>query len=247
MTRPGLVSFGMYPFPELDQGYDALWAEVARRLDWVPETIDRTTPVAQAWRDPSLVVGQACGWPLVTTLGSSVTLLGGFRLSLGDAVGTHYRSVILARDPLGPDGFVGLRAGVNSLDSLSGWISLLNTAVPGAAHWPGPVMLTGSHALSLEALLDGVVDVASFDEVSLAHLTRRQPDVLRPLVEVGRGPLVPSLPLVTSASTPEERVAELIDALSFASIGRHELLIDGFEATPLGEYEALRSLVPELR
>jgi ABC-type phosphate/phosphonate transport system substrate-binding protein len=241
-----LASFAMYPFDGLNEAYDAFWADVHRQLPWTPQRLDWTTDVHDTWLSASLVVSQTCGWPLVTHLASRVRPLGSFRMTHDLAEGSRYRTVIVAREDRDVAEFSGETAAVNSEISLSGWISLMVAVVGPGSSWGGKVVWTGAHVESLRALQRGDAMVASIDSVSLQHISRLRPELLVGLHEVGYGPLVPGLPLITSAGRSDEQVADLRAAIAEASTRADPtLLIDGFDPLDDDGYADLLELGPE--
>jgi ABC-type phosphate/phosphonate transport system substrate-binding protein len=243
-----LVSLAMYPFAQLDCAYDELWGSVHRQLSWSPAHLDRAHDVHDVWLKPALVLAQTCGWPLVTGLLDRVRVLGSFRHTHALSDGYRYRTVIVAREQRpSPADFAGETAAVNSEISLSGWVSLI-VAVhgPGGA-WTGPVQWTGAHVESLRVLQRGEAMVASIDSVSLSHIRRYMPELLDGLHEVGHGPLVPSLPLITSLRRSDDEVAALRKALAVAAQSADPaLLIGGFEPLDIEDYLPLLELGPEV-
>ncbi len=237
----------MYPFERLEPAWERLWSLVHRRAPWTPPTLRWDGDPHDHWRDPRCLVAQACGWPAMTELRHDVTIAGAFTLALDDADGHRYRSVLLANRPIDlADVAAGrLTAAVNATDSLSGWISLLAVTVGAGNPWPGPVRWTGSHAASLRAVSDGAADIASVDALTLAYLRRDQPADVAGLIEVCRGPWVPSLPIVVRRGDAAERIDDLRAAIAaslddpVAASVRAELLVDGFVALDEAAYEPI--------
>lgn len=248
----------MYGLPDVLTDVDALWSRLraalaARGVD-APTTLDWPDDLHRSWQDPSLVVSQTCGYPLVGALGDSVRVLGTFA---SDQVspGGHYRSVIVAtpgaRARVDGRHWSDLTAAVNGSWSLSGWISLL-AATSGTPAWPGPSTTTGSHVASLAALRRGDAEIASIDAVTFALLQRHRPAALDGVVVVGAGPLVPALPLITSAATADDTFAALRDALAATAadpaIGEalERQLIDRFVPFDVADYRPVADLVAGL-
>ncbi|MEX1104768.1 MAG: PhnD/SsuA/transferrin family substrate-binding protein [Ilumatobacteraceae bacterium] len=250
LRRPvtGVAAIAMYPFAEVCDALDEIWAGVAQRLDWVPRSLTRDIDLHASWTDDDLVVGQTCGWPLVTALHDRVRVLGVFASTVPQAVGPQYRSVLIARRRAAPSEFAGTVAAVNSSDSLSGWVSLLAAVHGPGATWTGEVRWTGAHVESLRAVRDGQADIASIDRVSLALVRRAIPELLDGVIEVGEGPLVPSLPLVTHRDASDDEVAQIRAALG-ASVAAAPgaaaaALVEAFVPLDLADYEPLRALAP---
>lgn len=238
------ASLAMYPFPELRSSYDLLWQGVRDRLSFTAPALDWDLDPDVACRRDDLLIGQTCGWPLITELADLVSVVGSFDHDVPDALDGTYRSVLIGAEPLAdllrrP----GLRVAANSHDSLSGWISLRAVAAQAGAPLDD-VVWTGSHAASIEAVSGGRADLASIDAVTWAHLGRSGPAV------VGRGPRVPCLPLVTARSTTAADIAELRG--SFAQTIADPALADacrllrirGFVERELADYQGLAALAP---
>src|ERR1700748_3762494 len=70
----------MYDPPELHHANDALWAAIAHRLAArglaaVPERLTRTDDLPALWRGEGALLGQTCGYPLMTDLAGQVTVV----------------------------------------------------------------------------------------------------------------------------------------------------------------------------
>lgn len=248
LRRPstGVAGMGMYPFPEVRWAFDEIWAGVAGRLTWVPRRLDWDADLHASWTDDALVVGHTCGWPLVTALHDRVRVLGTFAATVPQAEGPRYRSVLIARHPDEMAAFAGSVAAVNGPDSLSGWVSLRAAVHGPGGTWTGEVRWTGAHVESVRAVRDGSADVASIDSVTLGLVRRLRPELLEGVVEIGEGPLVPSLPLVTHRDASDDEVAQLRDAIAASVAASPEAsaaaLISEFVPLDLADYEPLRSL-----
>lgn len=240
-----VASLAMYPFPQLRAAYDRLWNAVRSHLSFEAPSLDWDLDPEVACRRRDLLIGQTCGWPLVSELAATVQVVGTFDCDVDGAVDGTYCSVLVSHsnEPLAeilhrPQ----LVVAANSRSSLSGWISLQSIAASHAVNLEA-VEWTGSHASSIEAVGDGRADLASIDAVSWAHLGGVG------LCVVGHGPRVPCLPLVTSGSSAAEVVAELRGALS-ESVNDPamaemcaSLKIRGFLGRELDDYEGISDLV----
>ena len=86
----------------------------------------------------------------------TVEVVGAFTLTVPEARGHRYRSVLVGRDgrSLAELAEAGAVAVANSADSLSGWISFLAAASTRrrAGRWPGEVIWSGAHIESLRHL-----------------------------------------------------------------------------------------------
>lgn len=217
----------MYPFPGAIDAYEAFWRDVAARVAWLPRDLWWTDDVQASWIDPEVVVSQACGWPVATTLAGRVRVVGAFEYDVPVAEGHRYRSILIATRAGALIEFEGARAAVNGEDSLSGWVSLQRAL----GVTPTDVVWTGAHKQSLIALQRGDAEIACIDSVSLAHIRRDHPELLERLHTVGVGPLIPSHAIVLAATASDEQVDELRGAFA-AVTAPPELFIRSF--IPLG-------------
>jgi ABC-type phosphate/phosphonate transport system substrate-binding protein len=209
-----IASLAMYPYPQLRSAYDRLWVSVRSKLSFAAPALEWVLDPLAACRREDLLLGQTCGWPLITELASTVRVVGTFDYDVEGASGGTYCSVLVSdRDESLADILrrPDLVVAANSPDSLSGWISLLSVA---ATHdvrldvQPDTIEWTGSHAASIDAVRRHRAHLASIDAVSWAHLDGNGLSI------VGRGPRVPCLPLVTSGSSTDSVVGELRTALT---------------------------------
>lgn len=251
-ASPPVAVLGMYPFREARHGFDLLWKGVHRRLPWTPPLLDWSIDPHSSWYEPGLCLGQACGWPVVTELRGVVRVVGTFAHAIAQANEHRYRSVVLARrDGVRVPGladFAGRAAAVNTSRSMSGWISLIHAVHGPGSTWAGPVVWTGAHVESVHAVRQGRADVMSIDSVTLAMLRRDEPEALDGLVEVGVGPEVPALPLVTRWETSDEEIAVLRHAITEAFAESSEigagLFAHRFVAIDSAEYQPILAFGP---
>lgn len=242
------AALGMYPFPHLRDDYRTLWSAVASRVVGAPAELDETIDVHESWRRSDLLLGQTCGWPLVTVLRDSVEVVGRFDVDVPFARDGRYRTVLIASKPIGVAEWrqnPSTRCAVNGRDSLSGWVSL-QWAWGGE---PGDVIETGTHLASVRAVAEGRAHLASIDALSFEHLTVGERALVSRVHVIGHGPMVPTLPLITSSALAD-RVPELRDALLAAtadpSLGPvlQRLRIRGFVPCGADAYADLPALLP---
>jgi ABC-type phosphate/phosphonate transport system substrate-binding protein len=234
----------MYPFTHLQSAYDQLWEGVRKQLPFDAPPLDWDLPPDVACRRHDLLVGQTCGWPLITELASVVQVVGTFDCDVeGAAEGTYCSVLVGSTDEPLADILVrpGLTVAANSPNSLSGWISLRAVALAHGVHLES-VHWTGSHASSVDAVRRRRADLASIDSVSWAHLDHTGLSV------VAHGPRVPCLPLVTSVSSASGVVddlrrafAEAVSEPTMADVCA-TLRIRAFVDRELADYERLSTL-----
>jgi len=242
-----IAVLGMYPFAHLNDAYDQLWEGIRSRLDHVPDTLDRSTPLDDSWHRDDLLLGQTCGWPLVTTL-PHLAVVGAFDLVAPFAAAGQYRSVLVASRPESPHELVeqpDTVVATNSDSSLSGWISLCSAL----GRRPPRVLVTGSHAESVRAVAERRAHLASIDALSYEFLLESSRQVASQVHIVGHGPLVPSLPLVMARDLAHRRdevraaIAATIADPALAGV-RARLRIRGFLPFDRSDYESLTALMP---
>jgi ABC-type phosphate/phosphonate transport system substrate-binding protein len=240
----------MYPFPELREDWDTLWAAMHRRLPGSRATLTWDDDVHKLWSSPDLGLSQACGWPLVTDLAGQVRAIGTFDPALEDASSGRYRTVIVARQAVPLSELASGVAAVNAGDSLSGWVSLLAAFRSAGDAWHGSVVATGAHVRSIDVVNEKAADVASIDAVTFALLGDLRPDSVSGLTVIGWGPLVPCLPLIVHGTATDGEVAtwraafaEACDDPATATI-RRRLRIRDFVAFDDRDYSSLIDLTP---
>ena len=247
MTR--YAALGMYPFPSLRAAWDDLYAAVADEarchgID-APAALRWDVDPHDTWLDPELAVGMTCGWPLVTALREQVRMVGTFAydIPMAGPAPHMYRTVIIARVDVPLTRLSAARTAVNSVDSLSGHISLL-AAFGHGAEWPGEIVFTGAHLESIRAVRSGAADVASIDGMTWAFQQRNAADTLAGLVEVGHGPFVPCLPVIVGATATDAERDAWRSAFTTVVRDRHvpsaltALMIRDFVAREDGDYDA---------
>jgi ABC-type phosphate/phosphonate transport system substrate-binding protein len=247
-----LASLAMYPFAHVRDAQDALWAGIRRHLPDdanAPERLDFETELHASWQRPDLLLGQTCGWPLVTELDGVVEVVGAFAVDVPFATAdARYRSMLVARKPISLDDWKAtpdVHVARNSTTSLSGWVSLC--AVWGGV--PPRVTETGAHLESVRAVAAGSVDVAMIDAVSLQFIAEQEPFAAGRIHVIGHGPTIPCLPLVMAkalASQRDEVRAALAAAMADPSLAaaRSRLRISGFVPLDASAYEPVRALMP---
>lgn len=255
------ASLGMYDAPWLAQANDALWAWLAARLRTVgvaevPGTLDRTRPAPEVVRDPRLLLGQTCGYPLMTALHGTVRLVATPCYDLPGCEGALYRSAIVVAEDDPAQSLAELRgsvAAVNGPDSNSGMNVLRHAVAPLAVdgRFFADMRLTGAHLDSLAAVASGAARVAAIDCVTLGLAARHAPGRVAGTRILGWSVATPGLPLVTSVTTGDEDLARLragLDsALSAPELAgmRATLGLVGFDVLGLEDYAPILDIERE--
>ena len=239
-----IASLAMYPYLPLRPAQTQLWDAVRSRLSFSAPDLDWDLDPLEASRRQDLLLGQTCGWPLVTELATTARVVGTFDGDVEGAADGTYCSVLVSGTGDSLSDIVRRRdlvVAANSTDSLSGWISLRAVTARHGVQLD-TVTWTGAHAVSVEAVRQGEAHLAAIDAVSWELLDQTGLSV------VGHGPRVPCLPLVTSGSTSDAVLGELRSALAEAvhdpamAEARRTLRIRDFLERDLADYEAALEL-----
>ena len=225
MTAPQVATLPMYDFPSTAGSLDALWAHMAERLldagIPAPQALTRGGPPEAAWRDPGLLLGQTCGYPLMRGLRGRVALVGTPMHRHPGCEGPRHRSFVVARaaDPRASIAdFRGSRAAVNAWDSNTG-MNLFRAevaAIAGGQAFFAAILTTGSHRASLAAVAEGEADLAAIDCVSLALIAAEDPRLASKVRKICATPAAPGLPFIAAAALPDRALAAVQEALEEA-------------------------------
>lgn len=226
MNAAAVAALPMYDFPWTADAQDALWAALAGRLRRAglpaPDRLRRDRAPEAIWRDPGLLFGQTCGYPYVTALRRRVALIATPSYGFEGCEGARHRSFIVTRRAdtrRDLTAFRGARAALNAPDSNTG-MNLFRAALAplaGGAPFFASVEVTGSHAASLAAIVEGRADIAAVDCVTFALLRRGRPELTEAITIVAHSALAPGLPFIASASLAPSAIATVRAAL-FATL-----------------------------
>jgi ABC-type phosphate/phosphonate transport system substrate-binding protein len=214
----------------------------------VPQALDWPEDLLAHWRDPQLLLGQTCGYPLTHALAGAVQLVGVFRYNAPGCDGIFCRSQLVARSEDAERtlaDFRGMRVAFNSNDSQSGYNALRAAVAPLALHgrFFAEALATSGHAASMAAVQQGRADIAAIDCVTLDGLRRNLPQTVAGLCTIGQTPAYPGLPLITGQSTSAGELRVLREALAAlvrdpaAADALAALGIVGFQTLPLETYQ----------
>ncbi len=215
-----------------------------------PARLTRGLSAEATWRHPKLMVGQTCGYPLMTALRGRVALLGTPAYAFDGCEGFSHCSFIIARaaDPRAAlADFRGARALVNAFDSDTG-MNLFRAAIAplaaGRAFF-GAVDVTGAHRASLEAVACGEGDLAAIDCVSFGVIAAQDPALAAQVKTVVRTRLSPNLPFIAAGDAADGLRAAVGEALWEAlekpelADARAALGWSGLRQASLEDYEAV--------
>lgn len=252
---PWVAALPMYDLPELKAETDRFWQALRDRLDQagigaLPQILSRPARLTAFWRQPNLLLGQTCGYPLVTALRDTVQLVATPVYKAPGCEGPNYRSVIVVRASAAFRNLAELRGGIcaiNTTDSHSGMNILRAELAPFAPPAPffAEIQVTGGHVASLAAIQKGEADIAAIDCVTFALLARWRPEAVAGLRILKRTQAAPALPLITSRHTPARVVHELRRALDAVMADpvlqtiRQTLLLERFEVRGWRDYATI--------
>ncbi len=217
--------------------------------------IDREVEdMAAFWAAPNLLLGQTCGYPLVTSLASRVHVVGTPVFSHAYCDGMRYSSLLLVQQDSGLhslEDLRGKRALYNGPDSHSGMNALRHSVAPlaRAGRFFGSARATGGHRESLAALQRREADVACVDCVHYGYALRDAPDRVAGLRVLHVTAHAPGLPFIASIHLSEPRLLELRRALLELPAERPDLMqplsIVSIEPTTLAHYQAVLDMERE--
>jgi len=237
-----IASLPMYDRPETRAANDRLWQLIRARLpEGAPEHLTRSGDPWADWRDPGLVLSQACGLPYRARLHGHVALVATPVHDLPCAPGAYF-SVLVARrgDPRRQFAdFAGAVLAVNDGLSQSGWAAPQALAAEHGFSLDRTV-LTGSHRASAEAVARGAADLAAIDAVTW-RMIRRWDDFADALREIGETGTAPALPYIAAPGQDTDALyAALEDAIAALSADdRERLCLEGVTAVPAERYLAV--------
>jgi ABC-type phosphate/phosphonate transport system substrate-binding protein len=256
-----IAALPMYDFPPLHAVTDEYWSAIAARLRAagiadVPPALTRDMGHVDTWRDPRLLFGQACQYPLACAWHELTRLVAIPAYAAPGCEGSRYRSAVIVRneDPARRlEDLRGRRCAVNELDSNSGSNLLRAAIAPLAEHgrFFSSVELTGGHLASVRAVAEGRADAAAIDCVSYAHIQRLSAELTALLRILDWTPSSPGLPYVTARTNDASMVAVLRAALAEVHTDpalapvRDALLLTGIDFAVDEDYVEVRQLERE--
>ncbi len=251
-TPPPFIACGMYAFtPELRSAWDALlrqYHDVAG-LAGDPPPVEFDTDESML-RDPAMLFGHTCGYPLMTRLRDAVTPVCVPEFDVPGCEDHLYASRFVVPAESGIDSLgdcQGQVVAVNTVDSNSG-MNVLRYAlakIGARAPWFEQVELTGGHRYSLEAVAAGRAQLAAIDCVSYQLVMDIAPHLAGAVRTIAFSRRSPGLPLVIPARHTDDFdrngfTADLNLALAALAPGqRASLHIRRFRPVDLADYEII--------
>ncbi|GAA3704568.1 PhnD/SsuA/transferrin family substrate-binding protein [Oceanisphaera sediminis] len=224
-----IASLPWYDLPALRPRLDAFWSVLSHELNNerqpvhtdpvpLPGRLNRHTPLIEQWSHPGLLLSQCCGPDLFTPQARELVPIA--RPVFGDldcTPGQYFSYIVSAshkpfrrHDLHRPSRFV-----INSASSRSGCAALFEWTTANGIDCD-QVMISGSHASSLEYLRNGRADVAAIDAHSWPLLDSRGITIIDNSTEAPTPPFVMHR---RSPVTPELMQAALSSAIQQAGNG----------------------------
>ena len=244
---------------DLAQAWNQLLVAIVDKLrqrGWTEEMeIDQhVDDLASFWAAPNLLLGQTCGYPLVTSLAAKVHVVATPVFTHAYCDGMRYSSLLLVQQDSGLhslEDLRGRRALYNGPDSHSGMNALRHSVAPMARNgrFFGSVHATGGHQESLAALQRREADVACVDCAHYGYALRDAPERVAGLRVLHVAAHAPGLPFIASRCLSEPRLQQLRRALIELPAERPDLMlrlaIASIEPTTLAQYEQILDMERE--
>lgn len=250
------ITCGMYAFSKpLRTAWQALFDEFLKAYkqeEIIHHTI-RYDSDFSVLRDPTLLIGHTCGYPLMRFLRDELVPICVPVFDLPGCQGRYYSSHIIVPTESNISSLTdckGLVAAINGRDSNSGMnvfrhaIALLDTGNPFFAE----IHESGSHYQSVVDVANNRAQVAAIDCVSYGLIKDQWPDLVKKVRSIGFTEQTCGLPFVVPATTgdlvdPEAIIEALNTSLSHLNESdRSQLHLIGFEAVQLKDYQQIIEL-----
>ncbi len=232
---------GMYDMPALHPANDRLWDLIRGHLGDGHEQLSRDRDFWDIWHDPDLIFAQTCGMPYRTRLHGKVQLVGTPDYALTGCPPGYYCSVFVAQHDDARDlaALTGGTFAYNEALSQSGWAAPV-THLAGLGLAPATLHETGGHALSAQAVAEGLADYASLDALTW-ELLKEHSDLAGKLREVARTDPTPALPYITANGRDAALVASAVRAAiaDLSAEDRKALHLQGLIDIPADTYLAV--------
>ncbi|WP_026608024.1 phosphate/phosphite/phosphonate ABC transporter substrate-binding protein [Methylocapsa acidiphila] len=250
-----IAALPMYEFVAIEPETDRFWRAVRTRLqdagiDGVPNELTRSPDYQMIWRHPRLLLGQACGYPFAKHLRNRARAIATPIYAAEGCLGPQHRSFFIVNARASFATLADLRGracAINGFDSNTG-MNLLRAAIAPIARkqaFFSSIEVTGSHLASVEAVAEGLVDLASIDCVTFAHLKQLRTDLTVRVKTIGQSALAPAPPFITARETNAEVLRLLYEILEEVASDpelepiRKSLLIAGFASAKDEDYQSL--------
>lgn len=222
-ARLATASLPMYDLPGVRNAHDAFWAVLAQNMrnqgvNNVPDHLTRNRHLKTLWNDSDLLMSQCCGYDVVHGYRGVLRPIATPKFAAFGCLGENYCSSIVVADNCpyrDVRDMSGTIAVINGPDSHSGMSSLHHLVA--RRHVDGrffsAVLISGSHADSLEMVRRNQAHIAAIDSVTLALLCRYERHTMDGLKILGTTYTAPAPPYVVRANLPDNEVKKITCAL----------------------------------
>lgn len=246
-----------YDLAEIRSSNDRLWNQIAsqlRRRGWgdIPDALDRRKDYESQWREPDLLLGQACGYDVYCSNAHGLQVVGVPDYGVPGCEGTRYRSFVIVRADSRFDSLADLEGAhcvINSPRSHSGMNVLQALVAPlaRAGRFFASVKISGAHEQSLAMVTEGSADIAAIDCITYGLLQRHRPEALAATRVIHQTPALAAPPYVTGPHTDPALLTVLREAIdeaivTLAPMDRGALGLRGVAAAGLADYQAIEEL-----
>lgn len=254
-----IAALQMYDWAEARPRTNTFWGHVrdALRADGIdaPDALSRPEDISAPWRDPELLIGQACGLPYVSGRCGSAALLARPDYGLEHANGGTYQSALICRadDDRDLSGFLGACAAVNEIGSQSGCNALADEIhrqkLDRGQVFFGQVTLSGSHRSSARLVADRKADIAAIDAVAWALFEELEPVRHARLRVIAWSRTMPALPFITGPAHDRLGVRLFSALLESTPLGKPPVtgLPESFLPTEDEDYNPIRKMAARVR
>ncbi len=217
------AAFPMYDFPELAKAHERFWRAVVANA-------------RAAGFNGDVPLTQICGYPLIRSLGTAHDVVAAPQYDVPFCEGTTHRAIIVVTSESKHARLDDLRDtcfAVNARDSNTGMNLPRRLVAPLArrGRFFRQVVITGSHAASLEAVANGNADAASIDCVTFRLLAEHRPHAVARVRTLAVTAPSPTPPFVVPRAAGSRAKTLLYDAL--AAAGEDPRLADARRALHL--------------
>ena len=250
------IACGMYAFTdELRVAWQTLFDLFLESFDppLPVDTLLRFETGEQLMRDPQMLIGQTCGYPLMSKLMQTVTPICVPVMDVAGCHGKYYSSLLVV--PVSSeihslaDCYQKIAA-INTSDSNSGMNVLRHAVAPLSMGKPyfSEIRKTGSHLQSLTEVAKEKAQVAAIDAVSFSFIQDAWPDLVASVRRIGYTEKTCGLPFVVP-----QPIEHLFDNEAITSLFneatqklpesiRQRLHLIRFEQTDINDYQGVLDL-----
>ena len=250
------ITCGMYAFTdELRAAWQSLFDLFLRNYptDSMVESVIQFEADFALLRDPRLLIGHTCGYPLMRFLRDDLVPICVPLFDVPGCDGKRYSSQIIVPANSQIQNLADSRgsiAAINGRDSNSG-MNVFRYAVAGLngdKPFFEEVIESGSHYQSLVAVANNQAQVATIDCVSFALIKDQWPELIAQVRVIGFTEPTCGLPFVVPVNEFDSiNIDEIINTLNIAlskltDTNRRRLHLQGFEKVKYSDYDSIMTL-----